>query len=190
MGETFVKFDSGHRANLPALGVAAGLLPGNGLCAPDAVTATLAFDGVRYNELPRTLAINNLPSVANGNSTMLIINRIGGDLTTGAGTLGSIGGLLFNDIESSQSFALAGGSCQLRGILGNNFPRTVPRYTNVIPAGRSGWMKFWTTADEAITGAMINESTIGFTNGHNLHSLTTTQTATLTIPVIPNYNLR
>jgi hypothetical protein len=51
-------------------------------------------------------------------------------------------------------------------------------------------MKFWTTADEAITGAMINESTIGFTNGHNLHSLTTTQTATLTIPVIPNYNLR
>jgi hypothetical protein len=184
IGETFVKFESGHRANLPALGVA-GLLPGNPPCTPNSVTATLAFDGVQYNELPRTLAISNLPPPATGNSTMLIVNRIGGDMAVGAQTLGNIAGLLFDDTETSQSFVLAGGTCQLRGILGNNFPRTAPRYTTVIPAGRSGWMKFWTNDNQAITGAVINETSIGFSSGHNLHYLTTTNTASLTIPVFP-----
>ena len=74
----------------------------------------------------------------------------------------------------------------MRGLLGNNYPRTVPRYTTVIPAGRSGWMKFWTSSDEAITGVMINEAVSGLSGGHNLHALTTTSAATLTIPVIPN----
>jgi hypothetical protein len=74
---------------------------------------------------------------------MLIVNRIGGDLTTGAQTIGSLAGLLFDDSETARSFSIDGRTCQLRGLLGNNFPRTVPRYTTVIPAGRTGWMKFW-----------------------------------------------
>ena len=76
--------------------------------------------------------------------------------------------------------------CQLRGILGNSLPRTVPRYTSVIPAGRTGWMKFWTVDEQAISGVMINEAASGLSGGHNLQTLTTTGAATLTIPVIPN----
>jgi hypothetical protein len=113
------------------------------LCNPSSTTATLAFNGVGYDELPRTLAVYTLPSLANGNSPMLIVNRIGGDLTTGAQTIGSLAGLLFDDSETARSFSIDGRTCQLRGLLGNNFPRTVPRYTTVIPAGRTGWMKFW-----------------------------------------------
>ncbi|MEY4166934.1 MAG: hypothetical protein RIR52_758, partial [Acidobacteriota bacterium] len=184
IGDTQVKFESGHRTNLSALGIA-GLVPGDPLCTPGSVTATLAFNGLQYNQLPRTLAIDNLPPPATGNSSMLIVNRIGGDLMVGAQTLGPIAGLLFDDTETAQSFVLAGGTCQLRGVLGNNLPRTVPRYTSVIPAGRSGWMKFWPTNDQAITGVMINHSTDGFSGGHNLHALTTTSAATLTIPVFP-----
>lgn len=184
IGEALVKFESGHKANLPALGISA-LSAGTQICNANSVTATLAFDGVQYNELPRGLAIDNLPPLATGNSTMVVVNRIGGDLTVGAQLVGTIGGLLFDDAEASQSFVLAGGSCQLRGVLGNNFPRTAPRYGTVIPAGRSGWMKFWATEDQAITGVMINDAVSGFSGGHNLHTLTTTATASITIPVFP-----
>ncbi|MEY3283809.1 MAG: hypothetical protein RIR86_1822, partial [Acidobacteriota bacterium] len=118
-------------------------------------------------------------------SPLLIVNRLGGNLTNGAERLGTLAGLLFDDSEVSRSFMLNGGECQVRGLIGNNYPRTVPRYTTVIPAGRTGWMKFWANGDEAITGAMINEAASGLSGGHNLHALTTTASATLTIPVIP-----
>jgi hypothetical protein len=185
IGIATVKFESGHRALLPAIGVA-GISPGIPTCQPSSTTTTILFDGVRYDALPRSLAIASLPSPANGNSSMLIINRIGGDLTTGAARLGPLAGLLFDDSEVARSFTIAGGNCQMRGLLGNNFPRTAPRYTTVIPAGRTGWMKFWAVGDEAISGVMINEAVSGLSGGYNLQALTTTNTVTLTIPVIPN----
>jgi hypothetical protein len=117
---------------------------------------------------------------------MVVINRIGGDLTTGAERIGSLTGLLYDDSEMARSFMISGGNCQLRGLLGNNLPRTTPRYTTVIPAGRTGWMKFWAVEDQAISGVMINEAVSGLSGGYNLQTLTTTSAATLTIPVIPN----
>jgi hypothetical protein len=185
IGESLVKLESGHRAALPALGVAAlGL--GGSTCNPNATTTTLAFDGLSYNALPRALAVSGLSSIANGYSSLLVVNRIGGNLGTGAQSLGSLFGLLYDDQEASQSFTLPGNVCQLRGVMGNNFPRTVPRYTTVIPAGRSGWMRFAAVADEAITGVLLVEAQNGLGGGHNLHHLTTTSTATLTIPVYPS----
>ncbi|MEY3283064.1 MAG: hypothetical protein RIR86_1077, partial [Acidobacteriota bacterium] len=184
IGGAVVRFESDHRATLPAIGVA-GISVATPPCLADSTAATLAFNGIAYDELPRSLAIHTLPSPANGNSSMLIINRIGGDLTTGAARLGPLAGLLFDDSEVARSFTLAAGGCQLRGLLGNNFPRTVPRYTTVIPAGRTGWMKFWAVGDEAISGVMINEAVSGLSGGYNLQALTTTSSATLTIPVIP-----
>ena len=184
IGEVFVKFESGHKANLPAIGIA-GLASGAAACDSSTVLATLNFDGVMYNQLPRALAIDSLPARAESNSTMLIVNRLGGNLTTGASSLGSLSGLLFDDAEVSASFTLTGGTCQLRNILGSNFPRTAPRYDTMIPAGRTGWMKFWAIDDHALSGAMINFSTGRFNQGHNLHALTTTDTASFTIPVFP-----
>jgi hypothetical protein len=182
IGEVFVKYESGHRANLAAVGVSA--IAGQS-CTSNTVTATLAFDGVSYNELPRVLAIDGLSSGAESNETMLVVNRLGGDLTTGASTVGTMVGLLFDDTEASASFTLAGGTCQMRGNLGNNFPRTAPRYETMIPAGRTGWMKLWTLEDTAISGAVINKSNGRFNQGHNLHALTTTTTGSFTIPVFP-----
>lgn len=184
IGRADVRFTSGHHSSLPAIGVS-GLATPLQPCTPGSVTATLSFNGVQYDELPRTLTVDSLPSPANGNSSLLVINRIGGDLADQALKLDTINGLLFDDSEISRTFTMSGSVCQLRGILGDNFPRTQPRYSTVIPAGRTGWMKFWANNDHALTGVMINKGPGDFSGGYNLPTLTTTNTASLTIPVVP-----
>ncbi|NDD64360.1 MAG: hypothetical protein EBZ36_10325, partial [Acidobacteria bacterium] len=186
IGGAYVKFGSGHQANLAALGVmaAAGLPP----CPSGAVTADLRFDGAGYEGLPRVLALSNLQPIAQGNNTMVIINRIGGNMMTGASRLGSLFGVLFDDQERPASFTAPGEACQLVRSISNGFPRVVPRLDQLVPSGRSGWMKFHVaTGDQAITGAAINNSREvgGFNGGHNLHLLTKTTSAVLTIPIIP-----
>lgn len=190
IGDAFVKLGSGHAANLAAEAVAA--VPGSGpLCDANAPTATLFFNGVMYNPLPRVLALSNLGSLADGNSTLLVVNRIGGNLTTGASTLAGLFGILYDDGENPFSFGFSPGTCQARNLISSSFPRTTPRLDQVIPAGRSGWLKFSMQTDAAILGAAINfnanaGTTAGaFNQGHNLHKLTLTTAASVTIPVFP-----
>ncbi len=191
IGDEYVKFASGHQADLAAESIAA--LAG-GLTACNAATASsveLKFDGVSYNALPRVLAASSLPSRADGNDTMLIVNRLGGSLLTNASTLGTLFGLLYDDAERAYSFSLAATTCQSRGSLTNDRPRVVPRYDQVISAGRSGWLKISGGTDIGIFGAQINRnanaaSNAGaFNQGHNLHKLTLTTTQSVTIPIFP-----
>ena len=136
------------------------------------------------------LALSNLASRADGNDTLLVLNRIGGNLGIGASTLGSIFGILYDDAERPLSFSFSG-DCQLRSSINNNFPRTAPRFEQFVPAGRSGWMRLYSQNDFGITGAAINfnvnaASTAGaFNQGHNLHALTLTAAASYIIPVFP-----
>jgi hypothetical protein len=189
IGDEYVKLTSGHAANLgaEAFSALAGGLP---LCDANTSTAVLNFDGISYNRVPRVLAVDNIPSGVDGNDTQLILNRFGGNLATGAETLGTIFGILYNDTENAQSFSVSG-SCQLRGSLSNNFPRIAPRFENFIPAGRSGWMKLYSQNDIGILGAVINfnpnagTQANAFNQGHNLHKLTLSATNSLTIPVFP-----
>jgi hypothetical protein len=185
IGEVFVKFESGHKASLPAVAIAAlsgGLAP----CYASDATAELAFDGISYNELPRTIAISNIAPRAEGNDTMLVVNRIGGDMAaTGGLVLGPLAGILYDDLERSASFTMAGQACQMRTTLTGSSLRTTPRFENMIPSGRSGWLKIAAAGDEGIIGAVLNSNPNGFTQGHVLHTLTVTRTAVLTIPVAP-----
>jgi hypothetical protein len=161
-------------------------------CNSNSTIATLVFDGLCYSRLPRTLAVSSIPDRASGNNTLLIINRIGGNLATGAAPIGSIFGLLFDDTEKPFSFSFSSQRCQFISSLSNNFPRTVPRFETVIPAGQSGWMKFWSPSDDAgLLGAVFNRNpnaqTVAgaFNGGRNLHILTLSPRVTLTIPVFP-----
>jgi hypothetical protein len=189
IGDEYVKFSSGHAANLGAEAFAAltGTPPA---CDANSATAVLNFDGTSYNHAPRVLALDHIPSRLDGNDTMLIINRVGGNLLTGAARLDSLFGILYDDAEQPLSFTLGGGVCQLRGSLNNNFPRTTPRFETFIPSGRVGWMKVYGASDQALLGAMINfnpnagVSVDAFNQGHNLHKLTLT-TASYTIPIFP-----
>ncbi|MFZ4629270.1 MAG: hypothetical protein ACOYNR_13160 [Blastocatellia bacterium] len=158
-----------------------------------------------YNRLPATLALSNIPSRASNDRTLLVVLRPTGDLLTGMNSVGSIFGLLFDDAEQSQSFVISGNRCHEILTLSNNTPRTVPRFDSVIPAGRTGWMKFWvgggsTSAATGILGSMIvynQQARVNFEGGHNLHHLTLVPTGpgtglgtsgagnTITIPVFP-----
>jgi subtilisin-like proprotein convertase family protein len=189
IGDEYVKFSTGHAANLGAEAFA-GLAGGLPVCDGNSVTATIAFDGVSYNRVPRALALDSVGSRADGNDTLLILNRIGGNLGIGASTLGTLFGILYDDAENALSFSVSG-NCQLRNSLSNNFPRTAPRFETFIPAGRTGWLKVFSQSDIGILGSAINSnanaasSAGAFNQGHNLHALTLTASPSYVIPVFP-----
>ncbi len=183
IGSEYVKFQSGHRTSLSAVAISAE--GGPIICDPNATTAKILFDGISYSALPRTLAIDSLRSRSEGNQSMLVVNRISGDLTGLLDSVDSLAGLLYDDVEKSASFTMSSANSQLKALLGNSVPRSVPRYDVIIPAGRSGWMKFASPTEVGLTGALINYNPNGFNGGHNLHNLTLTDSAFITIPVYP-----
>jgi len=187
IGDVYVKFSSGHRAGLGALAVAARNVP-TVLATDSAVD--IEFNGVSFDKLPLTLAVDNIPSRINNNDTMVFINRPAGDLTNGVGEIGHLFGLLFNDTENAYSFGLYSSRCQTRLTFNSNSPRTVPRFTSVVPDGRSGWVRLYSVSNTAIIGAFLNYNSgstsvpNAFSGGRNLHILTTTP-ARMTVPVYP-----
>ncbi len=189
IGDEYVKYTSGHAANLGA--VAFSKLAAGNLISTDGSLAGLFFDGLNlagsYDRAPRVVAVDNIPARADGNDTLLILNRVGGDLSTSTAPIGPLFGILYDDAETPLSFTSAGG-CQLRLSINNNFPRTAPRVETHIPSGRSGWMRINASNNIAIIGAVINrgDGNAAFDGGHNLHHLTLTNTASLTIPVFPS----
>lgn len=185
IGSVLVKFESGHAANLSAVGIAK--LAGSGVtCSPSDVTTDLLFDGIRYNELPRTLAMSSVPARADGNQTMLVLTRIGGNLAgVGGLPLGPLYGLLYDDQERAASYTMSGGSCQLRTILTGSSLRTAPRFESMVPSGRTGWLKISTGSDQGILGVMLNQNPNGFSQGRLLHTLSLSSAASITIPVGP-----
>ncbi len=195
IGDEYIKQPNGSHANLGAEAFAAEFEGDMPFFNAGLFSAVLNFSGDAsgYNKLPATLAASNIPSRVDQNETTLIINRIGGDLGTGAFPLERMFGLLYSDVEVSYSFSLNGGLCQRRILLTDSEPRTTPRFTVVIPAGRTGWMKFYTNnGNIGMVGSMINfnpntsSRTDVFNGSHNLHKLTLTSTSVaLTIPVFP-----
>jgi uncharacterized repeat protein (TIGR01451 family) len=194
IGDEHVKLSSGHAANLGAEAFASLYTGTHPDCDPEATKAIVALDGISYNAAPRALALDNIPSPSDGASTLLVINRLGGDLSTGANVIGSVFGLLYDEVENGYSLSFSGG-CQFRAMLSNDFPRTTPRLSQVIRGGQTGWMKFWSAEDRALTGAAItfnsNQATApsAFSGGRNLHHLTLTNSAKFAIPLFaPNCN--
>lgn len=186
-GSAWVRQASGHQGSLPAEAVAAiAADPGN--CAPGATSTTLLFDGINYNRLPYQLAVDKIRSPADGNNTLLIINRIGGSLASGISFIGSWSGLLFEENGNQHAF-IATGNAQLRQTLNDNFPRTTPVFSSLVPAGLTGWMKFGSNPAVALIGAVFNYnsgitgSPSAFTGGRNLRHFGLSGLASLTIPV-------
>ena len=152
----------------------------------------MLFRSPGYNKLPRVLAVSNFPSRADGNDTMIIINRIGGNYSVAVATTGTLFGVIYDDGETPFSFSLLG-ACQVMGSLSDSFPRTTPRLSQIVPAGRSGWLKIYNqTADNGLLGSVINFNASAnaqanaFNGGRNMHKLTLTAgVVTITIPVFP-----
>jgi len=187
IGDEYVKLNSGHAANLGAEAIPA-IAGGLATCGIDSTTATLRFDGVSYAPLPRVVATSNFASRADGNETLLILNRIGGSLVTGGTTTSAMTSLVYDDAGNSYSLTFSL-SCQYRGSVWVS-TRATPRFETVIPSGRSGWAKYYNNGvDEAFVGATINlnrnsaAQTGAFNEGHGLHKLNYTTSAAYTIPI-------
>ena len=190
IGDEYIKLSTGHAANLGAEAFSK-IQNGSLTCAADAADVAINFNNVDYNRVPRVLAVSNIPSRLDGNDTMIIVNRIGGWLSTGASTTGTLFGLLYDDAESAYSFSITGG-CQVMGSLSDSYPRVAPRFTSIIAQGRSGWLKLYNnSSDFGILGAVINfNANAGsqpgaFNGGRNMHKLTLSASNTVTIPVFP-----
>ncbi len=189
IGDEYVKFSSGHAANLGAESIpaiAGGLLR----CPGESPETTLRFDGLSYAPLPRVVATSNFSSRSDGNETLLILNRIGGNLVSGGTTTSAMTSLVYDDVENAYSFTF-NLTCQYRGSVWVS-TRAQPRFETVIPSGRSGWARYYNdNLDEAFLGATINfnrnlnSQTGAFNAGHSLHKVSYTTSAAYTIPVFP-----
>lgn len=186
-----VKLATGHTATLPALGVNA-IAATPATCNTSSLATTLTFDGTSYERLPRTLALDKLRSPADGNSTLLAVNRLGGNLATGApSTVGTLNGELINDLGTGLPFNVTETLPQLFTTLSDSFPLTSPVFSSVVTTGRTGWLTIYNTATAGLWGALINfnpsasTSATAFRSGHNLRQLTLNTTDSVVIPVQP-----
>lgn len=187
IGDEYVKLGSGHAASFGAEAIAAlytGTLPGCG-----GQTATLNFDGVSYNALPRQLMMEKIRSSADNNSMLLVVNRIGGNLNAGPiSTLGTVTGDLFNEAGTAHSFSFTRSQIQFVSLVTDSFPLTTPLFSSVIPATQTGWMRLAASTDSALFGVAINlhtGSAPAAAGGHHLRVLSLTTAASLVMPIYP-----
>ncbi len=165
IGDAFVKLGDGRSAALPAHAVAAVADPPSN-CSTGATE--IIFDGSSYNRLPCELAVSNFRPEENPSLILVRPEE----------KIGALSGLLFDDAENARDLATTIDHSHLLAPLGEVFPNL--RLSTVVPAGRSGWMKFRSIDGGAILGALI-----GLSEGRNLHVLGLSTTARWVIPVTP-----
>ena len=187
IGGEVVKFKSGHQAALNAISFAA-VAQTPVVCDPLDYSATMYFDGISYDFSPRVLSVDNIPSSLDGNQTMLVVNRFGGDLTKTApiGIIGNMSAVLFNDVEKPINVLLAGGTSQQRNILRDGYPRSLPAFTKIIASGHTGWLRFISADGNSVVGAALSlNSKTNQNGGHNLRQLAMMDRGSFLISITP-----
>ncbi|HEX4950001.1 MAG TPA: hypothetical protein VFZ34_25265, partial [Blastocatellia bacterium] len=184
-GSANIKLKTGHQAHLNAVAFSA-LKDAPAQCdeSEEVNTATLAFDGVNYDFSPRILAIPNFASPSDA-STILIINRFGGNFTKTepVGIFGNVPAVFYNDVERAYNVTLPGVACQTRNELKDGYPRVIPRFSQLITTGRTGWMRFSAGDGVSIIGATLTYSPNSLRNGgFNLQQVAVMDKETIVIP--------
>jgi hypothetical protein len=149
-----------------------------------------------YDMIPNRLALDNIQSLVDGNNTLLLAHSTQGSVER-AGGMGTIVGLLYNDVEKGFSYQTAFPGCIETRLLNSTTLRVPGGFTNVIPAGKTGWMTLQSAANAAgipnlgLLGAMIvsntkvNTDKAAFNGGHSLHFLSTRKNPGFAIPIFP-----
>jgi hypothetical protein len=123
------------------------------LCDPNASAVQLNLDGIDYSKAFGTVILPTLLNPTQGTTTAVLV-RVGGDLHSTIGPIGTLFGVLYNDVEEAVSYTLNGG-CQYIFNFGQPDPRTVPRFAQFIPPGTTGWSRLWSTAGRGLAGIFI-----------------------------------
>jgi hypothetical protein len=206
-GDALIVTPTAHRFGLAA--VAAARRDGN-FASPinsDALSATMFFNGDQYDYLPFAMVLDSFPSQVSGIGAPLADTRLYAytplsDLITGDS---SFSGLLFFLVHDDQEHTFSG-QLPLNCFITSDKQRvtsirTSPNLNTIVPAGRTGWMKFYASGRRTIVGdtagctvTLSNVPLMGatatrvgtFTGGHNLRYATTFNAPgySITIPVI------
>ncbi len=187
MGGAYVKLPTGHSANLSAVAVSA-IAATPATCTVGGTTATINFDGVAYSRLPRLLAIDNLSSLKDGNNSILVLNRVGGNLISSAPSIGAVSGKIYDAGRIAEDFNFTASTPQSSNTFSANFPRIGPKKLDLfIPSGQSGWMKVGADSNIGLTGVLFNfnavRSQYAYNGGNNLQAVTLAGAVTLDIPL-------
>ncbi len=142
-----------------------------------------AFDGVSYSRAARTLLLDDIRSPANGYETLLVFNRLDGNLSTGIGNVGGFSGYLSDSSGDCHLFT-GTAAVQFSATLSDAFPQTTPAFSQVISGNKAGKMVFWANNDFGLTGLRLSRrASVG--SGGGLRAVTLTSAASLTAPVFP-----
>lgn len=163
MGTAVIRLASEHQATLGALAV-----PIN----PNIYLAAL----------PRQLALDQIPSPADGVKQLLVINRIDGSLVNGMPAIGRLRCDIFDPAGTRFSFTSRSFGPQVRAFFYNLVnPGFTSNYLyNYLPASQYGWLRIHPVNAGALTGAVLyfrdsGATTVPHPGGYNLRHLTTTQ---------------
>lgn len=140
-----------------------------------------------YAALPRQLALDQIPSPADGVKQMLVINRIDGSVVSQMPAIGRLTCDLFNQDGARFSFTSRSWGPQVRAFYYNlvNPGFTSTYLYNYLPAGQYGWLRARPVDAGALSGAVlyfrdVRGTTVPYPGGYNLRHLTSTQ-ATLEV---------
>ena len=155
--------------------------PSAGLFTQSGNTATLYFDQVGYDAVPKQFAVE-IQSPLDAAGQQVITAGLSGDLTTsqitGAAQVGT--GQAYNEKEVFGSFgSWLTGMCQAKGTISTASPRVPNGLGNLIKTGQAGSLKF--NVGGAV-GLLLTPRTATWKGIRGLHKTQTTAT-TLTIPI-------
>jgi len=181
------------RFSLNGIGFSAGFTRPPTYVPGASPTVNLNLNGKDYSQAPRVLATVAIPSREDNYRTLLIVDRVDSDLTKGGATIGTLFGIVHDDAENAFSTAWTGGCQDVVPLGANNQPRVIGGWSLLIPAGHTGWLKFWSALEPppGIVGAQIDyqsqqvEGKAAFIGSGNLHHLTLVPSCVIKIPVHP-----
>lgn len=144
-------------------------------------TATLYFDNVGYDAVPRQFAVQ-IQSPHDAPGQQIVTASMRGNLNagqmTGASQTGF--GLVINEREAQGSFSgWLGGTCQARGLITLTTPRVPSGLGTLVKQGQTGTVMFNVGA---AVGLMMTPRNAPWSGIRNLHKTASTS-STITIPV-------
>ena len=192
-GSAAISLTSGHSATLDAIAIRALSNPGN--CFPPGGgtvaipgRAVLNFNGSIYERVPHQVIADNLPSVGDGNNTLMVLNALGGDFRApnGAASVGSLFGILYDTDLAGYGFSAGTSGAQFLAPLGASFPVITPPFNSIISNGERGKMTLFPSSSESppVFGAALNRGP-ALNGGYLLRPLTTRSTSL----VVPYFEL-
>lgn len=180
-GQAQVRMASGHTGTIPAVGYSK--LTATNVLSTDGTLAAVFFDGLTlagsYSRAVRVLQVPDIPSPSDGNSTLVVVNRVGGNMTTSGASIGALYGVAYDDRENAYGFSTSVSRPQLVAEVGSSFPVTTPDFSLVVPSGRTGWMKLYSQSDIGYSGTVLSKGSVTTQKGGGKNAGTTTTTFSL-----------